>query len=272
MAICPEKKRAVLANTQALLKFVSNQRPIDSATRLKLARESKGLSLKQVAETLKLSVRTIEALEANRLSALPSGLYRRSIIRAVAIEVGLDPVQLLREFSSANPNELPQPEEITMVESRAPLKESVRRAMALVGAIVPLVAGIGYFAMSERPVPASLILPSARAATLRPEIVSAGGFLEPPPPVQRAVVVTLTMSSRCQLRVVADGRQILARTVDAGETLQVQLADEILLSGDNASAVQFSINGQAGRSLGAPGDPLSVRIGRDDYEAFLVRH
>jgi len=251
---------------------VSNQRPIDSATRLKLARESRGLSLRQVADATKLSVRTIEALEGNRLSALPSGIYRRSIIRAIAIEVGLDPAQLLREFSNANPDELPPREDVTIAESRVPVRESLQRVMTIVGAIVPLAAGVGYFAMSERPVPASAVLTQTRAADAgRAEIVPAGGFVEPPP-VQRAVVITLTVSSRCQLRVVADGREVIGRTVDAGETLQVELADEVLLSGDNAAAVQFSINGQAGLQLGVPGDPLSIRIGRDDYEDFLVRH
>ena len=39
-----------------------------------------------------------------------------------------------------------------------------------------------------------------------------------------------------------------------------------------AGAVQLSINGQAGRILGEPGDVLSARIGRDDYQDFLVRY
>jgi transcriptional regulator with XRE-family HTH domain len=252
---------------------VSNQRPIDSATRLKLARESKGLSLRQVADATKLSVRTIESLEKNRLSALPSGIYRRSIIRSVASEVGLDPDQLLREFTNANPAELPPREDVTTDESPARIRESLRRAMTIVGAIVPVVAGIAYFAMAERAVPVSQVSKPARASDTRfSEIVPAGGFQEPPPSVQRAVVITLTMSSRCQLRVVADGREVIGRIVKAGETLQVPLVDEVLLLGDNAAAVQFSINGQAGRRLGVAGEALSVRIGREDYEAFLVRH
>jgi hypothetical protein len=86
------------------------------------------------------------------------------------------------------------------------------------------------------------------------------------------VVVTLTISSRCQLRVVADGNEIVGRTMEQGETLPIELGEELLLLGDNASAVQFSINGQAGRMLGEPGDVLSTRIGRDDYQDFLVRY
>ena len=70
----------------------------------------------------------------------------------------------------------------------------------------------------------------------------------------------------------ADGVEILSRTMQPGETGPMELGDELLLLGDNASAVQFSINGQAGRLLGEPGDVLSTRIGRDDYQDFLVRY
>jgi hypothetical protein len=86
------------------------------------------------------------------------------------------------------------------------------------------------------------------------------------------VVVTLTISSRCELRVVADGNEILGRVMEPGETVPIELGGEILLLGDDAAAVQFSINGQAGRLLGEPGDVLSARIGRDDYQEFLVRY
>jgi small ligand-binding sensory domain FIST len=70
---------------------------------------------------------------------------------------------------------------------------------------------------------------------------------------------------------VADGREVVGRIVEAGELLQVSLSHEVALSGDNAGAVQFSINGRAGRMLGVPGEPLAVRMGRDDYDAYLVR-
>jgi len=113
-----------------------------------------------------------------------------------------------------------------------------------------------------------------RIEPMRAEIVPVGGFKETPATASRPVpvVVTLTISSRCQLRIVADGNEILGRTMEQGETVPIELGDELLLLGDNASAVQFSINGQAGRLLGEPGDVLSTRIGRDDYQDFLIRY
>ena len=249
------------------------QRPLDPATRLRQAREAKGLSCRQLAETMKLSVRTIEALEGDRLSTLPEGIYRRSIIRSVASEVGLNPDQLLREFSAAHPDDLPAPASATIVATHEPSR-SLQKALAFVGAVLPLLAAVVYFGWpSTRAVDVTAIVEAAPApSALRPEILPAGGFAEPAVALPRPVVVTLTMSSRCQLRIVADGREVLGRTVEQGESFPLELGEELWLLGDNAAAVQFSINGQAGRLLGVPGEVLSVRIGRDDYEDFLVRY
>ena len=249
---------------------------LDPAARLKLAREAKGVSARQVAESTKLSVRAIEALESGRVSALPEGIYRRSIIRAVAAEVGLDPEQLLRDFSVTHPIDLPPPSGPCAVVAVPTGRHALQGALAFIGAILPLVAGVAYFGWPSAKAADVATVTQARAVRAadgwRPEIVPAGGFAEAPAALSRAVVVTLTISSKCQLRVVADGREVLGRTVEQGESVPIELGDELLLLGDNAAAVQFSINGQAGRLLGEPGDVLSVRIGRDDYEDFLARY
>jgi hypothetical protein len=221
-------------------------------------------------------VRVIETLEDGRVSSLPEGIYRRAIVRAVASEVGLDPEALLRDFTAWRPDALPAPVESTVVVAPEPGRHLFQSALAFVGAILPLVAGAAYFGWpSARANDLAPIAPAAvtrGADALRPEIVPAGGFTEAPQARSRPVVVTLTISSKCQLRIVADGREVLGRTVEQGESVPIELGDELLLLGDNAAAVQFSINGQAGRLLGEPGEVLSVRIGRDDYEDFLARY
>jgi hypothetical protein len=237
-----------------------------------MAREAKGLSCRQLAETTKLSVRTIESIENNCLSSLPQGIYRRAIVKAIATEVGLNPDELLRAFTDAHPDELPLPVSATVILA-PPQSRRLQTFVAAAGAILTLLAGVAYFGWpamraNEAPVVAdSTPLPADRA-----EVLPAGGFSAASAILPRPVAVMLTISSRCQLRVVADGREALARVVEQGETLRVELGDELWLLGDDASAVQFSINGQAGRQLGVPGDVLSVRIGRDDYEDFLVRY
>ena len=256
---------------------MADHRSLDPASRLRSAREQKGLSQRQVADATKLSVRAIELLEKGSLDALPDGIYRRSIVKAVAREVGLNPDQLLAEFTSVQPAALQPPPSVVMAEPKA--ATSFNKVLTLLSAALPMIAGILYFGLpmtraivSESPRPS---VQERRLATARAEVIPVGGFNESPiaaaaRPVP--VVVTLTISSRCQLRVVADGNEIVGRTMEQGETLPIELGEELLLLGDNASAVQFSINGQAGRLLGEPGDVLSARIGRDDYQDFLVRY
>jgi hypothetical protein len=226
-----------------------------------------------------LSVRVIELLESDRIGELPEGIYRRSIVRSVAREVGLNPDQLLAEFTERHPDTLQTPSTAVVVEQKP--TSSFQRALALASAVLPIAAGVVYFALPwQEPhrtavlPPSSIELEQRRVEPMRAEIVPIGGFAEPLRASSRPVpvVVTLTISSRCELRIVADGTEILGRVMEPGETVPIELGDEILLLGDNASAVQFSINGQAGRLLGEPGDVLSARIGRDDYQDFLVRY
>ena len=243
------------------------------------AREAKGLSHRQVAEATKLSARTIELLEGNRLGDLPKGIYRRSIVRSVAREVGLNADQLLADFTAAHPEALAAPAAAVIVDPKP--TSSFQKALAVVSAILPIAAGMLYFALPwQEPHRAAVLPPSAieleqrRAEPVRAEVIPVGGFAAVSMPSSRPVpvVVTLTISSRCQLRVVSDGAEIVGRVMQPGDTVPIELGEELLLFGDNASAVQFSINGQAGRLLGKPGDVLSARIGRDDYQDFLVRY
>jgi cytoskeleton protein RodZ len=273
----PLERQAVLSNNQRkTVEAVADHRSLDPASRLRLAREKRGLSQRQVAEATKLSVRQIEFLESGNLSSLPNGIYRRSIVKAVAREVGLDPDQVLSEFTIQHPDHLQAPPSVVMAEPKA--ANSFNKVLTLVSAVLPMLAGILYFAL---PMSRAMVAEPSRPATqqrraglARGEVVPVGGFADAPVVASRRVpvVVTLTISSRCQLRIVADGVEVVGRTMEQGETLPIELGDELLLLGDNAAAVQFSINGQAGRQLGDPGDVLSARIGRDDYQDFLVRY
>ena len=184
------------------------------------------------------------------------------------------PINCSREFTAQHPDDLPTPAAAAAVVALKPIS-SFQRALAFVSAMLPMAAAVLYFALPTERAPVSVMPPSTseqRAEPVRAEVLPVGGLIETALVKPRPVIVTLTISSRCQLRVVADGTEILGRMMVQGETVPIELGDELLLLGDNASAVQFSINGQAGRQLGEPGDVLSARIGRDDYQDFLVRY
>ena len=58
----------------------------------------------------------------------------------------------------------------------------------------------------------------------------------------------------------------------AGATeILLDLSDDVVLVGDDAGAVHFSINGRAGLALGDSGTPLTARISRDEYQDWLIQ-
>jgi cytoskeletal protein RodZ len=77
----------------------------DFGARMRQAREAQGVSLRQIAETTKLSVRALEALERNDISLLPGGIFSRAFVRAYASEIGIDPEQTVREFIAQFPHD-----------------------------------------------------------------------------------------------------------------------------------------------------------------------
>ncbi|MEW6319783.1 MAG: helix-turn-helix domain-containing protein [Acidobacteriota bacterium] len=242
--------------------------------RLRRARDERGLSLRQIADVTKLPIRSLEALERDQVAQLPAGIYRRSIVRVFAREVGLDPEATLRAFLADHPDDL-VPAAIEARDDRSAnggARLSGRVIFRILGGLVPVAAGVVYFTMfaTSGVAPSAPVEASRAADEWRPEIVPAGGFREAPPPAARPVSMVITVTERCLLRVSADGRVVSARVMNAGEHLRVDMSREIVLSGDDAGAVQFSINGVAGRLLGARGAPLDARITRDDYDAFLI--
>jgi hypothetical protein len=65
---------------------------------LRRAREARGLTLEEIAETTKVNVALYRGLENNDLSRWPSGLFRRAFVRSYAEAVGLDPEETCRRF------------------------------------------------------------------------------------------------------------------------------------------------------------------------------
>lgn len=70
----------------------------DFGAQLREARERKGISLRQIATSTKISVAALEGLERNDISKLPGGIFSRAFVRSYAMEVGLDPEETVRLF------------------------------------------------------------------------------------------------------------------------------------------------------------------------------
>jgi len=82
-----------------------DERSSDFGERMKRLREQRGVALRDIAETTKISVSALEALERNDISRLPGGIFSRGFVRAYAEQIGADPEKAVREFIARFPHE-----------------------------------------------------------------------------------------------------------------------------------------------------------------------
>ena len=82
-----------------------DERAGDFGERMKRLREERGIALRDIAETTKISVSALEALERNDISRLPGGIFSRGFVRAYAEQIGADPEKAVREFIARFPHD-----------------------------------------------------------------------------------------------------------------------------------------------------------------------
>ena len=82
--------------------------------RLRMERERRTITLASISDNTKISQSLLEGLERDDVSRWPSGIFRRSFIRAYAQAIGLDPDVVAREFLERFPDPAdPLPAETT---------------------------------------------------------------------------------------------------------------------------------------------------------------
>ena len=64
-------------------------------------RRNRGISLEQIAESTKISVRSLQAIERGEFRKLPGGIYNTSYIRQYARAIDYDESAILAEYHRA---------------------------------------------------------------------------------------------------------------------------------------------------------------------------
>ena len=67
--------------------------------KLRLAREARGIALRDISEQTRISIRYLEAIETDDYRRLPGGIFNRSFIRAYAKFIGYDEHDALEDYA-----------------------------------------------------------------------------------------------------------------------------------------------------------------------------
>ena len=126
-----------------------------SGALLATARNSKGLSVKEVAGRLCLSVARIEALEIDNYTLLPEATFTRGYIKSYAQLVGLDP-ELVLSFYPGSGESIENPQKM-VVEVAAPVARDGVGWLGLFAVLIVIVviAFIVWYMWPEQPPPSA---------------------------------------------------------------------------------------------------------------------
>ncbi len=244
----------------------------DVGGRLRAAREARNLDLRDIASTTKISIGALEALEQNDFDPLPGGIFTRAFVRAYANEVGLDPEQTTRDFMAQAPVEAiqevaAQHEQEQLPSTRQVVETLVKFLVVGVPLAVVLVVGLRSMStVSPGPENTGAVVDAVPAPPPFPPVESESAAVTAIP---EPLAIVLRPRGESWVSLTVDGELMVSRIMQAGEEESYEAEDEITLNIGNAGQFDFTINQEAGRSLGGQGEVVTARITHDNYRSYL---
>jgi cytoskeleton protein RodZ len=236
--------------------------------RFRAARESRGLSLSDVSEQIRIRSVYLAAIEEENWSAIGAPVYVRGFLRTYARFLGLDPEEVVAAFNSGSPSAAPPPPASDRSARSAPAlattgEEQASRGAPLVWAAavvaVLLVAFVVYNELTMRRLaaPGPIAAASASASPLpsnspAPES-SASPAASAPAGLDGSNSIALVLSAPSWLRVTVDGNVSMEGTFPAGTSKTFHGKSALVRIG-NAGGVEIYVDGRDVGKLGKPGD------------------
>jgi cytoskeletal protein RodZ len=254
----------------------------DIGSRLRQAREQRGLTLRDIATTTKISMTALNAIEHNDFSRLPGGVFRRAYLRAFAAEVGLNGDELAREYRARYETEPPaDPLSPHEADWKHRLRLSRQFPAVLVSIVGILISGAliverghvpdeasegpGTLDVAQKPLPGDTTptddSDGTEGVALAHAAVADG---------RASLRLDIRTRGPCWVSAVADGERVVYRLMQPGDHALVEARATIRLRVGDAGTVVYSINGAAGRPLGRDGDVVTVHFTNDNLESWYA--
>ena len=215
---------------------------------LRRQREAREISLREIAETSKISLRYLEALEDDRFDVLPAPVFARGFLREYSRVVGLDPDEVVNTYLAA----LSGGSEGEAEDNVEPVRKGgsgrdwgygllLSLAVALLLGLVALLAFWAERRRATTPPPQVSIAPPPVVAAP----VSVPQPAAPPPTPEAPLRVSLDFTADCWIEVASDGKARASELRARGETLEIEASQVILLTLGNPEGVKIEVNGHA---------------------------
>lgn len=243
---------------------------------LKRERELRGISLKEIADSTKISLRLLRALEDDRLDILPGKFFTRGIIGAYAKYLGLEEESVFNMYyEDSLPQEQATETERKKREQRFTIPKDVKKIMqyAILFIIILLIlfAVYYYFPRKEESAPPEKTTPPI--AQQEEKIV-----LPTPPPVEESAPeieglnIEISFVEKTWIQIYADGKLQVDGIKNPGEKEQIKASEELLLHLGNAGGIIYNLNNKKGQSFGPSGSVRkNIKITLDNIQEFFAQ-
>ncbi|HEX7315474.1 MAG TPA: helix-turn-helix transcriptional regulator [Pyrinomonadaceae bacterium] len=239
---------------------------------LRRARLERGVNLREVAEQTRITMRHLEAIEADDYKALPGGIFNKSFIKSFARHVGFPEARALELYErearasgvyTDEPPTTPQRSRVYMGEtSRSPLMTYGLSAVVVGLLILVVYGGLQFWNKRSQTAGVAATPTPAAAQQVTPASTPT------PPPAAEGFKVQLKSARAFWLTSWQEGdkkRRGRFLKPDAPEEFEPTAPLNLHFDQVSADALQVTVNG---RPLKTPTDITTWTITRDNYTQF----
>lgn len=242
---------------------------------LKTERELRGITLREIADSTRISLRFLQALEEDKLDILPGKFFVRAILRSYAKAIGLDENQILNKYQEMVQLDEYEFDKTSRQPYSSPRLLTRRNLLILFTGLLIIAAGlVAFFALfpsaEKKPevkektqekaqvsLPIQQEMPSAETEPLREQV--------------KGLNAAISFLEETWIQVFADGSLVWEGIKKEGEKLEASGATELRLNVGNAGGLTFTINGKAAKPLGPRGTVRKdISITLDNQKEFLL--
>jgi transcriptional regulator with XRE-family HTH domain len=259
----------------------------DVSSRLRAARERKGLQLEDISASTKIKVAQLQAIESGDFDRLPGEFFARAFVKNYAREVGLPADEIVREYDESRGIERHTPETtaepaarprtphappaispIALEEDdssgrllRFPSPRGILPVLVLATVLLMLIS-----IMNRRDGSGEAgAVAATGAAEAGTSAAATSGQSEAPPEM---LSMEINPSATIWINAKADGELAVYRMVQPGERLKLEARNDLTFRIGNAAAFQYTINGTPGRVLGGPDEVREFQITRENFRTY----
>lgn len=237
--------------------------------KLRAARESRGISISEVAEQTRIAPMYIECIENDNFKPLPGGIFNKGFVKSYARFIGIDENEALQDYArqmsqadgSTHQEEFRSYRPEVLTDDRA--SQSSISTIIFAGIILALMTGAIYLAVNywwnqpSEPAVATSTNSALNEGNVQPEQSAAPVPAGDVPTMQNLKVEFRTTNDPISLSATSDGKNsVNTVTPSAPQTFEPRENLKLSYAKSLAGSAQLFING---KQIGLPGSPANPK-------------